>query len=113
MKYDFLGFVKRADPAPDGARDWLSGIRPNLLMPSGYLTSCMIEFTDPERLKPTEGCECLAKTISPEHYPHQLYSGIILNVQIASRIIGTMRVIEIYNEVLKVDNNDRGQKSNN
>lgn len=84
-----------------GTKVVLSGYRPTYEIRDDYWTSAHHEFVGVERL--LTGQRALAKVwlLSPEAYPHSLWTGRRLHVAEGSRIVGTAEVLTVINPVLQ------------
>lgn len=82
----------------------LSGYRPNYEVMENYLTSVIHELIGQGEITP--GSEGLAHVwfISPEAYPHTLWPGREITVSEGSRVIGTAKIISVFNPVLMAEN---------
>ncbi|SDD80313.1 MULTISPECIES: hypothetical protein [Kordiimonas] len=78
-----------------------SGYRPNHLVKDDYLTSGTHQYLDKEWVYPGETACANIWFIMPEVYPHTMWPGRIFNLQEASRVVGTVKVLEVYEETLK------------
>lgn len=96
-KPDFMGLVSLKTD-----RGWpiTSGVRPAHQVTSDILTSGEQVFFEDDLLMPGESARAYIKLISPEHYPHCLSVGQEININEGARVIGKVRVLEVYNELV-------------
>lgn len=97
---DFMGLVSLR---PD--RDWpiTSGVRPAHQVTPEILTSGEHIFFENDILMPGDSARAYIKLISPEYYPHCLSVGAEININEGSKVIGCVRVIDIYNDLLRAN----------
>lgn len=96
-KPDFMGLVSLS---PDRGWPITSGVRPAHQVTSDILTSGEQIFFENEILMPGGSARAYIKLLSPEHYPHCLRVGKEININEGSRVIGKVKVLEVYNELL-------------
>ncbi len=77
-----------------------SGYKGAHLIREEYLTSGSIELIDGETLYPGETAIAFVNYLTPEFYPHSLWIGKTIDIQEGSQVVGTSKVIEVYNETL-------------
>lgn len=96
-KPDFMGLVSL-----NKDRGWpiTSGVRPAHQVTPDILTSGEQIFFEDDLLMPGESARAYIKLISPEHYPHCLSVDQEININEGARVIGKVRVLEVYNGLL-------------
>ena len=77
-----------------------SGYRPAHAVRDDYLTTGVQRFLDREWVAPGETVRAHITFVSPEHYPHCLWPGKVINVQEASHVVGQAEIICILNPQL-------------
>lgn len=77
-----------------------SGYRPAHLI-GDYLTTGVHTYIDQDVLNEGETCRGYITFISPECYPNSLSIGDKLTFQEGSRITGYVKILNIYNSVLR------------
>jgi len=94
---DFMGLVSL-----NSDRGWpiTSGVRPAHQVTPEILTSGEQIFFENDILMPGESARAYIKLLSPEHYPHCLSIGGEININEGSKVIGRVKVLEVYNELL-------------
>lgn len=80
-----------------------SGYRPDHLIKEGYLTCGVHKYFKEDIVMPNETVLGTITFITPEVYPHCLWIGKIINIQEGARIVGTARIINIYNPILNIE----------
>ena len=100
FKPDFLGLVSL-----NIDRGWpiTSGVRPAHQVTSEILTSGEHIYFENDLLVPGEIARAYIRLLSPEHYPHCLHEGMEINMNEGSRIIGSVKIEKIYNDLLVSD----------
>jgi len=93
VRFEFNG--SRSHPA------W-NGYRPAHLVKENYLTSGVHHYFDVEKVESNGAAEGTITFITPEAYPHCLWTGKRINIQEGGRVVGTAVVLEIYNGLLEV-----------
>lgn len=78
-----------------------SGYRPNHLVREDYLTSGVHQYLDKEWVQPGETARANIWFITPEVYPNTMWVGRVFNLQEASWVVGSVKVLSVYNEILK------------
>ncbi|MGD2117143.1 MAG: hypothetical protein PVG66_02185 [Chromatiales bacterium] len=86
-------FFDRTTPA-------LNGFRPQYKVMADYLTSTHHWFIENGEALPNEPTQAFVKFITPEAYPNCLNPGMEIEVCEGSRVFGTAKVLEVYNEQL-------------
>lgn len=74
---------------------------------NGYFTTGVHEY-ECEELKKGESCIGDITFITPEAYPHTLEVGMTILFYEGRRVVGFAEVLEIYNDALRLDENDDG-----
>lgn len=77
-----------------------SGYRPAHLI-GNYYTTGLHQYIGTDTLNNGETVEGYITFISPEYYPNSLAIGDRLEFYEGSKLVGSIQIIEIYNEVLK------------
>lgn len=83
-----------------------SGYRPAHLIRDGYYTTGVHEYIDTNELRMNESCIGMITFISPEVYPHTLYPGLIIETYEGSKKTGYIEIVEVYNPILSIKNNE-------
>lgn len=78
-----------------------NGYRPHYKVAGDYLTTTLHWFIDSGEAKTNQPTQAFVKLITPEAYPNCLESGMLIEVGEGSCIIGTAKIIEVYNEILR------------
>ena len=95
--------VLRLIATADGGKERavLTGYRPSYEIQAGFLTSVNHELLGVPELFP--GAECRANVwfFTLEVYPGSLWPGKKINVSEGSRIVGTARVVHVFNPLLR------------
>lgn len=87
-------------------RDFVySGYRPAHLI-GNYLTTGVHKYLNCDILKRNQTVEGIITFISPEFYTHSLKIGMIIPFQEGANIMGYIEVLEIYNDILKMQERD-------
>ncbi|WP_444899918.1 hypothetical protein ACJJIX_03690 [Microbulbifer sp. VAAC004] len=94
---DFMGLVFLNED-----RGWpiTSSYRPAHQVTPDILTTGEQMFFENDILIPGESARAYIRLLSPEHYPHCLYIGKELNINEGSRVVGRVKVLEVYNDLL-------------
>jgi len=94
---DFMGLVSL-----NSDRGWpiTSGVRPAYQITPDILTSGEQIFFENDILMPGESARAYIILLSPEHYPHCLSIGGEININEGSKVIGRVKILEVYNELL-------------
>ena len=77
-----------------------SGYCPNHLVVSDYLTAGVQTFLDREQLAPGESARVHITFMTPEHYPHSLWPGKVINVQEGGWLVGHAEILRVLNSEL-------------
>lgn len=77
-----------------------SGYRPTHQITDTYLTSGNHEYFENDLVFPGDTVRAYITFISPEAYPNSLWVGKVINVTEGMRVVGTSKVLEIYDVVL-------------
>lgn len=96
-KPDFMGLVSLN---PDRGWPITSGVRPAHQVTIDVLTSGEQIFFEDDLLMPGKSARAYVKLLSPEYYPHCLSVGCEINMNEGSRVIGKVKVLEVYNALL-------------
>jgi len=84
--------------------DWgwpiTSGVRPAHQVTSDILTSGEQMFFENDILMPGESARAYIKLLAPEYYPKCLSVGKEINMNVGGRVVGKVKILEIYNEIL-------------
>jgi hypothetical protein len=78
-----------------------SGYRPAHLVTEDYLTTGVHEYVGADEANPGETVRARITFLSPEVYPRSLWVGKIIVVQEGGHVVGSAKVVEILNEVLR------------
>ncbi|SHG63669.1 hypothetical protein SAMN05428948_1383 [Massilia sp. CF038] len=79
-----------------------SGYRPQHLLHENYQSSGNHIYPERECVEPGETAPVQVCLISPEIYPGCIWEGRVLSIFEGSRLVGTLRVVRIMNEILRV-----------
>lgn len=79
------------------------GYRPDHLIKKNYLTCGVHHYDGAEQVQPNTSASGTITFIAPEHYPHCLWIGKIVNIQEGARIVGTAEITEIMNPILTAE----------
>lgn len=96
MEADCKALITNLRDTPTG-----SGYRPAHLIKDDYFTTGVHTYYDRDILEPGNSCLGEITFITPEAYPESLYNGKIIDVYEASRMVGKVEIIEVYNDILK------------
>ena len=77
-----------------------AGYRPLYDVCSEFWTSSNHEFLDLSTVHTGQSSRANVWFLSPEHYPHSLWVGRVLNVAEGSRIVGAATVLKVFNPLL-------------
>lgn len=77
-----------------------SGYRPAHLINGNYLTTGLHQYLDRDLLYPNQTAIGTIAFITPEAYPHSLEIGEEIQIQEGAKVVGVVKVIEIYNPLL-------------
>ena len=77
-----------------------AGYRPLYDVCTEFWTSSHHEFLDLPTVQTGQSSRANVWFISPEHYPHSLWVGRVLNVAEGSRIVGAATVLNVFNPLL-------------
>lgn len=77
------------------------GYRPLCDVHPDFWTSCHHEFIGSHEVCTGQSVRALVWFLSPEHYPHSLWVGRVLNVAEGSRVVGAATVLSVFNPVLR------------
>ena len=78
----------------------LNGYRPHYKVTDDYLTTTHHWFIENGEAEPNKPTKAFVKFITPEAYPNCLNIGMLIEVGEASKIIGSAKILEVYNETL-------------
>ncbi len=78
----------------------MSGYRPAHLI-GDYYTTGLHQYIGTDTLNKGESVEGYITFISPEYYPKSLKVGDMLDFYEGSKQVGNIKILEIYNELLK------------
>jgi translation elongation factor EF-Tu-like GTPase len=78
-----------------------SGYRPAHKVHDNYLTSAQHEYVGVTQIAPGETAHAKVWFITPDIYPHCLWSGRVIDVQEGSRVVGRLTVTKILNKTLE------------
>ncbi len=81
----------------------MSGYRPDHLIKDDYLTCGVHNYYKEGLVMPNETTLGTIIFITPEAYPHCLWTGKIINIQEGARIVGTAKIIKINNPILDIE----------
>lgn len=84
----------RRTPAADG-------YRPAHRVRQDYLATGIHHYIGTHYLTPGSSCEGTITFLTPEFYPHCLQIGQVLDIQEGERIVGSAKIIEIFNKILE------------
>jgi len=100
-KPDFMGLVSLKTE-----RGWpiTSGVRPAHQVTPEILTTGEHIFFEDDILMPGSSAKAYIRLLSPEYYPHCLSVGKEININEGPKVIGKVKVLEIYNELLLSSN---------
>lgn len=79
-----------------------NGYRPDHLVKEDYLTCGVHHYDGAERIMPDFSVTGAITFIAPEHYPHCLWIGKIINIHEGARVVGTAEITEILNLILSI-----------
>jgi translation elongation factor EF-Tu-like GTPase len=78
-----------------------SGYRPAHLIAEDYLTTGVHQYLGVSEVEPGATVRAHITFLSPDAYPNSLWVGKILAVQEGSRVVGSAKIVEIMNVVLR------------
>jgi len=78
-----------------------SGYRPVHKVYDNYLTSAQHEYVGVIQVAPGETVHTKVWFITPDVYPHCLWSGRVIDVQEGSQVVGRLTVTKILNKILE------------
>lgn len=95
--FEFNG--TRKNPAKDG-------YRPAHLVTDNYLTTGIHHYYGVDSVSPNGTAKGTITFLSPESYPHCLWIGKKISIQEGARTVGYATIINIYNPLLRLENQD-------
>jgi len=104
-KPDILGevfYFKDTDDSRESPAT--SGYRPAHQVTTEYQTSGEHIYFENDVAFPGDTVQAYIKFITPEAYPHCLWVGKTMNINEGSRVVGTVTVKEVFNELLETVN---------
>lgn len=78
------------------------GYRPDHHVKENYLTCGVHHYDSTGLIMPDSSVIGTITFIAPEHYPHCLWIGKIINIHEGARVVGTAEIIEILNPILSI-----------
>jgi translation elongation factor EF-Tu-like GTPase len=100
---DFIALLKYKT-AEDGGRKTVaySGYRPDIKFPFDKMLTCGFQtFIDQEKVFPGESVKAEIKIIGTEYFKGQLFEDLEFDFREGPNIIGTGKIFEIVNPILK------------
>lgn len=79
-----------------------SGYRPQHLLHENYQSTGFHTYSEREFVEPGETAHVQVRLITPEVYPCCIWEGRVLSIFEGSRLVGTLRIERIMNEILRV-----------
>lgn len=80
-----------------------NGYRPAYRVREDYLTTTHHWFITTATAEPKVPTQAFVKFLTPEAYPKCLKPNMVLDVNEGSRVVGSSKIVEIYNERLRKD----------
>lgn len=80
-----------------------SGYRPSFAVREDYLTSGVIDLLEVEAVAPGQSAKATITFLTPSVYPRTLWVGRILPVHEGAKMVGTAKVVSVFNQILAVD----------
>jgi translation elongation factor EF-Tu-like GTPase len=78
-----------------------SGYRPQHVVREDYFTTGVHEYLDCDEVLPGQTAQAKIKFITPEAYPHCLWVGRVIQLQEGNRIVGSAKIVKIFNPLLE------------
>ena len=78
------------------------GYRPDHHVKENYLTCGVHHYDSTGLIMPDSSVIGTITFIAPEHYPHCLWIGKIINIHEGARVVGTAEITEILNPILSI-----------
>jgi elongation factor Tu len=90
-------------PTAEGGRKGpaFSGYRPHFAMREDFLTSGQIDLVGREQISPSETAKANITFLSV--LPHSVWQGRVLRAQEGAKVVGTAKVVTVFNPVLAVE----------
>lgn len=103
IKPDFIAILKYRTTEEGGRKTAAhSGYRPDLKFSIDQMLTCGIQtFIDQEKVLPGESVKAEIKIIATEYFKGRLFKDLEFDFREGSNIIGTGRILEIVNPILK------------
>ena len=103
IKPDFIAILKYRTAEEGGRKTAIySGYRPDIKFPFDNMLTCGFQtFIDQEKVFPGESVRAEIKIIATEYFKGQLFENLEFDFREGSNIIGTGKILEIVNPILK------------
>ncbi len=83
-----------------------SNYRPQHAVHDNYQTSGNHHYLDGACVYPGESMKVAVWLITPQVYPHCLWEGREIKVLEGARHVGNLRIVQVFNQILRVDPQD-------
>lgn len=105
-KPDFIAILKYKATEEGGRRaPAYSGYRPDIKFPFDEMLTCGFQtFIGQERVFPGESAKAAITIIAVDYFKGRLYENLEFDFREGPNIIGTGKIIEIINPVLRINN---------